>query len=310
MRSAATQATDAVAAVRDAPARRLQLAARFYDQRPGIAPYRRAELAFMRWQLKRGVLAGPRASRPGSPWWRAVNERLLRDTSEAGALADGRRGDASSNSVENWLQFLDAPSASTWYRAHNASIVAGYLANRDLAVRELRAERFFMEVALLRVLYAHSLVAAPRLALGRFAPLGRVLGDPRVGMTGAFLSLSRVLPDHYPLDGVALERVIEDENRLGRMLDYAVITTRLEALYAFAAAEIEEPRLLELIADGAPVYTWPYREAHVWTATSQPLMAGALTRLTAPHVAGEVALAANQSRDRSRRQVAVLLSRT
>ena len=39
-----------------------------------------------------------------------------------------------------------------------------------------------MNVALVRVLYAHSLVAAPHLALGRFAPLGRLLGDPRLGM--------------------------------------------------------------------------------------------------------------------------------
>ena len=31
-----------------------------------------------------------------------------------------------------------------------------------------------MNVALVRVLYAHALAAAPRLALGRFSPLGRV----------------------------------------------------------------------------------------------------------------------------------------
>jgi hypothetical protein len=284
VRSATTEATAAVAAVRDDPARRLELAARFYDQRPGITRYRRAEMAFMHWQIERGVLAGPRARRPGSPGWRAVNERLLRDTCEAGALADAGRGarSSSSSSVEHWLRFLDGPSASTWYRAHNASVVAGYLAHRDLAVVELPAERFFMEVALLRVLYAHSLVAAPRLALGRFAPLGRFLGDPRVGMTGAFLSLSRVLPHHYPLDDVALEHMLQDENGLGRILDYAVIGPRLPALYAFAAADIGEPRLLELIADGAPVYTWPSEDAHVWTAGSQPRIARSLSRLTAP----------------------------
>jgi hypothetical protein len=35
---------------------------------------------------------------------------------------------------------------------------------------------------MVRVLYVHALVAAPRLALGRLAPLGRVLGDPRLGV--------------------------------------------------------------------------------------------------------------------------------
>ena len=269
-----------VASVRDDPARRLALAASFYDQRRGIARYRRAEIAFMQWQVRRGVLAGPRAVCPGSPWWRAVNERLLRDTGEAGLLAGREPSAASSPTVEFWLRFLAAPSASSWYRAHNASIVAGYLAARELAHDELPTERFFMDVALLRVLYAHSLVAAPRLALGRLAPLAPVLGDPRLGMAGVFLSLGRVLPDRYPLDDVLIERVLQDENRLGRMFDYAVVAPRLQALYAFAAADIEEPRLLELIVDGAPVYAWPYDQAHVWTANGHTLVARTLNRLT------------------------------
>jgi hypothetical protein len=47
-----------VAAVRDDPVRRLELAARFYDRRIGrvsIRSYRRAEMAFMRWQVRRGA---------------------------------------------------------------------------------------------------------------------------------------------------------------------------------------------------------------------------------------------------------------
>ena len=55
-----------------------------------------------------------------------------------------------------------------------------------------------MNVALVRVLYAHALVGAPRLALGRVSALSRLLGDPRVGMAGVFLSLRRVLPDQIP----------------------------------------------------------------------------------------------------------------
>src|SRR6185503_9176071 len=118
--------------------------------------------------------------------------------------------------------FAERPTGRNWYRAHNASIVAGYLEHRSLADAESEPERFFMNVAPARVLYAHALVGAPRLALGRLAPLGRVLGDPRVGMAGAFLSLGRVLPDRYPLAD-QVERYIAQEQRLGRMLDYAVI---------------------------------------------------------------------------------------
>ena len=100
-----------------------------------------------------------------------------------------------------------------------------------------------MNVALARVLYAHALAAAPRLALGRFAPLGRLLGDPRLGMAGVFLSLRRVLPNRYPL-ALDVERYIADEQRLGRMLDYAVIVPRLQCLYEWSAEELGEPRLL------------------------------------------------------------------
>ena len=91
------------------------------------------------------------------------------------------------------------PTPACWYRAHNASIVAGYLEHEAHALEENAPERFFMNVALARVLYAHALVAAPRLALGRFGSSARFLGDPRLGMAGAFLSLRRVIPNNYPL---------------------------------------------------------------------------------------------------------------
>ena len=81
-----------------------------------------------------------------------------------------------------WLDFVATPSPSCWYRAHNASIVAGYLQHERLARAETTPERFFMNVALVRVLYAHALVAAPHLALGRMASFSRVLGDPRLGL--------------------------------------------------------------------------------------------------------------------------------
>ena len=168
------------------------------------------------------------------------------------------------------MSFITAPAAGTWYRAHNASIVSGYLEHRDLAGLESMPERFFLNVALLRVLYTHALVAAPRLALGRFAALGRILGDPRLGMAGAFLSLSRVLPDHYPLTG-DLDAYLADENGPGRMLDYGVIGPRLQALYDWSARELDLPGLRGLVRDGSPVYAWSYEDRHVWTPARESL---------------------------------------
>src|SRR3954464_13258617 len=246
---------------------------------PRHLPFRRAALSFMRWQAHRGVLNPLDASPPGSVWWRAVNERLLRDGCETVALLGGSAGEPSSQAVRLWLEVGASPTGRNWYRAHNASVVAGYLERRGLAEAEGAPERFFMNVALVRVLYAHALAAAPRLALGRLAPLGRLLGDPRLGMAGVFLSLRRVLPDRYPL-ALAVESYLADEQRLGRMLDYAVIAPRLQRLYEWSAEELGEPALLELVRDGSPIYAWAFEQRHVWRAPAMPVTARVLERVT------------------------------
>jgi hypothetical protein len=279
------RAEEQVAAVRDDPAERLALMARVFRGPTGRAPrhlpFRRAALSFMRWQARRGVLDPLDASPPGSGWWRAINERLLRDGCETIALLGGLPGEPSSQAVRLWLEFGARPTGRKWYRAHNASIVGAYLEHRELAEAESAPERFFMNVALVRVLYAHALVGAPRLALGRMAPLGRLLGDPRVGMAGAFLSLRRVLPARYPLDR-HVERYIAQEQRLGRMLDYAVIAPRLQRLYEWSAEEVVEPRLLGLVRDGNPIYAWPFGQRHVWRSRQMPFAARVLARVTRP----------------------------
>ena len=98
-------------------------------------------------------------------------------------------------------------------------------------------------------------------------------------MAGVFLSLGRVLPDRYPLD-LDVERYIADEQRLGRVLDYAVIAPRLQRLYEWSAAELGEPRLLGLVRDGSPIYAWPYEQRHVWRAPAMPRAARVLQCLT------------------------------
>jgi hypothetical protein len=272
-----------VAAVRDDPAARLALLVRTYRGPTGRAPrhlpFRRAALSFMRWQAQRGVLDRLDSSPPGSVWWRAVNERLLRDGCEAVALVGELPGMPSSPAVRLWLAFIARPTARNWYRAHNASIVSGYLEHRNLAKAENAPERFFMNVALGRVLFTHAVVAAPRLALGRFGPVGRVLGDPRLGAAGVFLSLRRVLPNRYPLT-LDVESYIADEQRLGRLLDYAVIVPRLQSLYEWSAEELGEPRLVELVRNGSPIYAWPYAERHVWRSRHMPLAGRLLERVT------------------------------
>jgi hypothetical protein len=254
---------------------RLRLAAELYTG--GLARYGRAELSFLRWEIARGVLNPPGGAPPGSRWWRAVNDRLLRDKAEAALLDGGHPGEPSARSVRLWGEFLRGPSPAAWYRAHNASVVTGYLDGEPLALAELPAERFMMNVALVRVLYAHALVARPRLALGAFAPLGGLLGDPRGGSVGFFLDLRRAFPERYPLGGLSAADLVAAEGPLPRALDHGVIVPRLVPLYEFAAGSLGVPGIEGMISDGVPCYARPARRADWHAPGALPLTA----RLTA-----------------------------
>src|SRR5258707_10204238 len=107
-----------------------------------------------------------------------------------------------------------------------------------LSGQEHPIERFFMDVALIRALYAHTLLTVPRLALGPLAPAGRLLGDPRWRGADVFLSLHNILPDRYPLDEFTVQEILDAENYLGRLIDYGVILPRVHALYAHAACQL------------------------------------------------------------------------
>src|SRR3954454_16116813 len=106
-----------VAAVRDDPGARLALMAQVFRGPTGSAPrhlpFRRAALSLMRWQARRGVLNPLDATPPGSVWWRAVNERLLRDGCETVALLGGLAGEPSSQAVRLWLEFAASPTGRT-----------------------------------------------------------------------------------------------------------------------------------------------------------------------------------------------------
>ncbi|RDI63382.1 hypothetical protein [Nocardia pseudobrasiliensis] len=278
---AAEFAHTAVSAVRDDAAGRYALMRDLYEGLPAPGshlPYRRAALAFMNWQLRRGLLEPPDGPRPGSPWWRAINERLLRDLCEARAIHGGYDGVASSASVAGTLDFIRRPSARTWYRAHNIAVVSAYLDHQALARSEGKIERFVVNLVLMRVLYAHALVAAPRLALSWLAPIAAPLGDPRLGMTGIFLSLSRVLPDRYPL-GDNVPRFVELEHGFGHLLDVGVIRPRVELLYDWSARELELPGLRELLSGGIPCYAWDPADSQPWQPPPSLLARWALRTL-------------------------------
>jgi hypothetical protein len=255
---AALRADERIVGVRDDSAGRYRLAREFY--RHPVGPrhrYGAAELSFLRWSIARGALE----PESGSPWWREVNARLLRDKVEAELLSAGVTGPPSARSVELWLGFIRTPTPASWYRAHNASIVAAYLEHEPLTAAELPVERFMMNVALIRVLYTHALLARPRLALGPLAPLGPLVADPRRRTVGLFLDLGRSFPSRLPADRFA---------RAGHRAD-ARPGDGLRADRAAAARALRVRGRLPRAAaayrpvdDGTPAYAWPPEQRVVW----------------------------------------------
>jgi hypothetical protein len=165
--------------------------------------------------------------------------------------------------------------------AHNITIVSAYIDHRDLAERENRVERFFINLVLIRLLYAHALVAAPRLALAWLAPIARWLGDPRRAMTGIFLSVSRVLPHVYPLKG-ELDDYIVNEHAFGRLLDLGVIVPRLAELYRWSADELRIPELTDLVREATPSYAWDHNDREPWMPQPRRLVRAVRRALPPP----------------------------
>jgi hypothetical protein len=101
-------------------------------------------------------------------------------------------------------------------------------------------------------------------------------------MTGIFMSLSRVLPDHYPL-GNDVERYVADEHGLGQTLDVGVIVPRLRQLYDWSADELRLPALSGLLDRETPSYAWDVTDAAIWQF--EPSRLARAARRLIPHAA-------------------------
>ncbi len=254
------QAAAVVAGVSDDPDGRVRLRETFYAKYggSGAAPGLGAsEIAFLRWEVRRGVLnSDTRTASAGSPWWRAVNSRFL-FVSQLAALAHeaGFTGEAPDAEVSLWLEYLRSPTPTSWYRAHNASIVGGYLRSRDEAGRESRFEQVFMNIVLYRLLFAQAMVEGAPIAFG---PLGKILADPRLPSVNVLVDLPDFYPEHYPLTKEDIADIMERghslEEDLVRVLDDDLVIPHLRELYRLAALWNGQPELPRLLRGSAPIY--------------------------------------------------------
>ena len=216
--------------------------------------YGTSELAFMRWEIRRGVLNPVGGEHTGSPWWRAVNSQFLYLSELAGLIAEAGLGSLVDDiDVRYWLDYLANPCGTTWYRAHNGCIVRAYLDQREVARAKLPAEPLFMNEVLYRLLFAEAMEMGVEAGW-----LGTMAADPKLFAVDFITHLETIYPDHYqltPQDTIDVRHLGTGlEADLGRFLDETLILQHVDSLYTLVANEIDQPSLPELIKNGIPIY--------------------------------------------------------
>jgi len=251
--------------VENDPEARLRFARRFYleDKEGKRHNFGDSERAFMQWEARRGVLnplTGPLADPPGSPWWRAVNGHLLIDAQEAFLRNQEHVEGDIPPGVAAWMRFVDEPTAANWYRAHNTSIVRGYLAHAALAREENGWEQKLMNIVLYRVLFTQAVVDRQPWALGILIHVVGGIFDPRAGLVSRVVHNRSLYPQSYPLDEQdkqRLERRINHfDDLLGAAVDIVFIRSRLDRLFTYMAEDLNVPELRDLCPGLLPSYPW------------------------------------------------------
>ncbi|MCF0041286.1 hypothetical protein [Dyadobacter fanqingshengii] len=220
----------------------------------GSFGYGDSEIAFLTWE-KRAVLRPVDGAPPGSPWWNDVNLWFIY-LSELGAKAYETGMPIYELPVPSqfWLRFIQQPNAVNWYKAHNSSIIDGYLKFSDLAEKETVPEKIFINMVLYRLLFAQSLVE------GDFPlpKLGKIMGDPRGRSVQFVTSLDAYYPAHYPMTGEEIREVLGKSHRLSELgvefLDDVLVEPELTQLYQEASTWNNQPALMNLIVNHKPAY--------------------------------------------------------
>lgn len=260
----AARALHRVESVRDDPSGRLGLRERFYEKYSfshlGHDGFGNSEIAFLKWEIERGVLNPLHdADRPGSPWWRSVNLRFLYDGELASLIHEAQlplTTPGIPHSCLQWLRYLQAPTGTSWYRAHNTSITQGYLDCTCVAQdEEGHPEQTFMNVVLYRVFYAQAMEEGAHFAFGF---LGRLLAEPELPAVNAIVDLPAFYPRHYPLSPGDIRNVLHHGHSLEELgadvLDRLLILPELGKLYELAAGWNGIPETAALERHGKPIY--------------------------------------------------------
>ena len=211
-------------------------------------------ISFLKWE-QRGVLNSPTYKPPGSAWWSEVNLWLIYH-SELGVRAYelGLTKSELPVPTQFWISFIENPSPVSWYRAHNSSIIDGYLKYPHLAKKETKPEEIFINMVLYRLIFAQSLVEGDFI----FPRLAKIIANPRGGAVDFIIHLDGFYPSHYPLTKEEIEDILGKAHNLEefgvQFLDDVIIEPELTSLYQKASVWNQQPELNKLIVNHKPAY--------------------------------------------------------
>ncbi len=259
-----TQARTKVDAIKNDPQARIALRKAFYEKyganlfaKNGLG-YGDAEIAFMEWECRRGVLNPLQGSKPGSPWWFNVNLEFLYWGELSQLVYESRyRFDELDTEVSLWQAYIKKPSPATWYRAHNRSIASGYLRFAELAKKENVFERIFMNEVLYRLLYVGVLQMGPVSKLP-FRKLMDTIFDPAVGIMNIVEDIPAFYPQNYPMsEEDAINVVYQGKSISGianKELNTLLMLPHIDTIYALSEKWLSLPGLSKYTDHNRPIY--------------------------------------------------------
>lgn len=250
--------------VDDDPQGRYKLRFEFYERYghpiiKGCEGLGNSELAFLNWEIRRGVLNPLTHKIPGSEWWRSVNSHFLYCATLADIIhQSGYKFENVPAPVQMWLQYILSANEVSWYQAHNCSIIEGYKVANALAFKETLYEQAFINTVLYRLLFAQSMVEGVSFGL-----LGKIFANPRGLAVCVLTDIDCFYPNNYPLTKKDIISVMHKAHNLPGILenifDEILILPELMHLYTEAGKWNKSPYLLKFIMNNRPVY--PIKEA-------------------------------------------------
>ncbi|TDO95346.1 hypothetical protein [Marinomonas balearica] len=241
--------TDSIA---NDPEGRLKIRTAFYDKYGYVEQdghsYGRSELAFLKWEIKRGTLNPiDNTKHSGSVWWRNTNLNFIFLSELAGMMKENNvvNPDAPMP-VQNWLNFINDPTPKNWYIAHNSTILDGYKRYEGCVALENDVEKEFLNITLYRLMFAQAMVEEVTI----FPELAEYIADPRgIGVT-LLTKLPDFYPPNYPLTKEDLEVILGKEGGWQDDMVFIMNTitlSHLRKLYKEASKWNESPFLMDFV---------------------------------------------------------------